>query len=742
MPATDTKPNASASARDSTYLRLWHALATLRSLVCVALVLFATVVAWLLDQRTGIFLRPSYDLANLRFTGAEVVPDDIVLILLDDATRNALDQPAMQRFDRSLHTELLNKLAPLGPKLIYFDIVFDQPSDDPAIDTALVAAIQANRNVVLSAGTLELVQRETVDSGATRRMELFPPIPELRRAAAGWGLASLRHDEDFGIRQLYTGTSPDSNDIPTATWKAAQLLAPDKLADAGPRIAHRWLNYVCNPAHLAQVSLVTVIDPQSVFSQTSNIFKDKIIFIGSKSALDYSGAERDTFRTPFYYSGEPYADGVAIHAITLHNLLHHEWWRRLEPKWELLLLLGVGAVLGLAFSSLSPRNGLLALFVAVPGTLFTVHTLCQHQHEFMSWLIIILVQIPVAVGAGVGSQYYQERRRRQRLKRSFATYLSPVMVHRMVESGEEPSLGGEQVEITAFFSDVVGFSGFSEVLDSAQLVTLMNEYLGAMTTLLLEEQGTLDKYIGDAIVGFFNAPIRVPDHALRACTSALRMQQRLSLLRAEWAASAKWPPLVVDMHMRIGLNTGLATVGNMGSDQRFNYTMMGDTVNLAARCESAAKQYGVYTMVTEETLRAALGASGPVPDTAGQPLAYTRLHAAPFAFRYLDRIVVKGRSQPCTVYELLDFSTAITPAQREHLALYETGVSAFLNRRFSEAADAFSHYLATREKPPASTTKAMAKPTDAAALLLDRSRTYTAEPPAPEWVGVQYLKDK
>ncbi len=159
-----------------------------------------------------------------------------------------------------------------------------------------------------------------------------------------------------------------------------------------------------------------------------------------------------------------------------------------------------------------------------------------------------------------------------------------------------------------------------------------------MTRILEEEQGTLDKYIGDAIVGIFGAPVHLPDHAYRACRAAVRIQERQVELREEWQAEpVEWPEVVYHMRTRIGLNTGDAVVGNMGSSKRFNYTMMGDTVNLAARNESGAKAYGVFIMLTEETKTAAEARSDD------------------FVFRFLDRVVVKGRREPVAVYELLGF---------------------------------------------------------------------------------------
>lgn len=207
-------------------------------------------------------------------------------------------------------------------------------------------------------------------------------------------------------------------------------------------------------------------------------------------------------------------------------------------------------------------------------------------------------------------------------------------------SAADVEIGGDSLtvyrdgEVFRRIPPVEGFSALAEELSAGQLVSLMNEYPGAMTEVFQAKAGTLDKYFGDAIVTMFGMPVPVEDYASRACLAAIEMQERHAALREKWAASGEWPENVVGMRTRIGPNTGVAVIGNMGSDMRFNYTMMGDSVNLAAHCESGAKSYGVYTMVTGNTLMRALEEGA-------------QLH-----YRKLDRVIVKGRSQPVDLFEL------------------------------------------------------------------------------------------
>ncbi|SVD08227.1 uncharacterized protein METZ01_LOCUS361081, partial [marine metagenome] len=180
------------------------------------------------------------------------------------------------------------------------------------------------------------------------------------------------------------------------------------------------------------------------------------------------------------------------------------------------------------------------------------------------------------------------------LKASFGSYISPELIDQMYESKSAPSLGGEEGYNTAFFSDIASFSTFSEKLTASELVELLNEYLNEMTNILLGNKGTLDKYIGDAIIAFYGAPVQTEDHEYLACLTCCQMNDKLEELRQKWKSEGdKWPEVVHNMRHRIGVNCGSLVTGNMGSDMRMNYTMMGDTVNLTARLESGAKQYGI-----------------------------------------------------------------------------------------------------------------------------------------------------
>ena len=358
-------------------------------------------------------------------------------------------------------------------------------------------------------------------------------------------------------------------------------------------------------------------------------FRDKVIFVGAVDPL-----LKDLAPTPFNREPVP---KVALHANLYRTVAEDAFLRQpgLLVEWGAVLFLTL--IVGLLILQGSIGRlcsiGILAAYVVIGFLSFDhaamVLPLGAPAGSALSAAFIVLA---IQVGA--------VQMQRRRIKSLFSAYVSPSLVDQMVDSEHDPELGGTEAEVTALFSDVEGFSAISEELSPGRLVNLMNEYLGTMTEAFQLQQGTLDKYIGDAIVTMFGMPYPVADHAARACLSAIEMQKRNVALREKWAASGEWPEQILHLRTRIGLNSGVAVIGNMGSQLRFNYTMMGDSVNLAARCESGAKLYGIYTMVTESTYEAAL---------RERPELF---------FRRIDRIRVKGRRQPVGIYELWDETVA------------------------------------------------------------------------------------
>ena len=450
-------------------------------------------------------------------------------------------------------------------------------------------------------------------------------------------------------------------------------------------------------------------------------------FAKFNNAIVFIGPEEKTFQdlapTPFDSVDVP---KVSVHGNLVKTLTSGLYLKRL-PEW-VDHLVTLGFCLAMAF--ISVYSGPKASLVQVGGLFLQVGYVFMAFFMFSETHVLWPVVAPTCAGlsttfVGLGVMLVLEQKAKGRLKGMFGSYVSQDLVDQMVESGEEPSLGGQETKITAFFSDVQAFSSFSELLTPTGLVDLMNEYLTAMTNILQEERGTLDKYIGDAIVGMYGAPIPMDDHAYQSVKTALLMQSRQLELRDKWANEAeKWGAcheLVSKMQTRIGCNTGTATVGNMGALDRFNYTMMGDMVNLAARCESGAKAYGAYIMITQETRDAAM----PTKDD--------------IAYRYLDKIVVKGRSQPVSMYEPTGFKNELTQETQDCLDCFQQGIDKYLLQDWKGALKMFEKAKGFEPNKPGVTAGVKDNPS---MILIDRCQVMKDNPPGDDWDGVYVMTSK
>jgi class 3 adenylate cyclase/CHASE2 domain-containing sensor protein len=446
-------------------------------------------------------------------------------------------------------------------------------------------------------------------------------------------------------------------------------------------------------------------------------FNDSIVLIGPEEATF-----QDLSPTPMDKEPVP---KVSVHGNVIKTLSSEIFITRMFDTKEassllIFMLCLVSAALSSHSSSWTSWVGILLLagFVLLGVFLFSSHH------------IVIPLATPALAGLntyvfGLAAMVVIEQKAKGKLKGMFGSYVSSDLVEQMVESGEEPKLGGEETAITAFFSDVQAFSSFSELLTPTGLVDLMNEYLTEMTNILQEERGTLDKYIGDAIVAMYGAPIPMEDHAYQAVRTAILMQQKQIQLREKWVPEVeKWGKchgLVTQMQTRIGCNTGTATVGNMGALDRFNYTMMGDMVNLAARCESGAKAYGAYIMVTEETKIASSAKKDDI------------------AFRYLDKIVVKGRSQPVAMFEPTGFMNELTQETQDCLDCFQQGIDKYLLQDWGGALDLFAQAKEMEPNKPGVTPGVKDNPS---MILIDRCKVMQENPPGDDWDGVYIMTTK
>jgi adenylate cyclase len=401
-----------------------------------------------------------------------------------------------------------------------------------------------------------------------------------------------------------------------------------------------------------------------------------------------------------------------------------------------------GAPRALSFLALLLLGPLVAFLVAaverhLVGSLVAIAlvagwpVLCFAAFALRGWHLEMLAPAAAGLLALVVSLRYQVGSvdaRARFIRRTFERYVSQAVVEEMLRHPERVRLGGERRELTVLFSDIRGFTSISERLAPEEVAALINGFFTPMTRVVLEQGGTLDKYMGDALMAFFGAPVAQEDHAVRACRAALAMGGELRRLNAEWRRDGRLPE-DVSVGLGIGLNSGPMSVGNMGSEQVFDYTVLGDNVNLGSRVEGLNKLYGTEILVTGGTVEAVRRAE-----------AHPGVGSVPgFLFRELDRVRVKGKTEPVDLYELLAERPA-PAAFEERARRFEEALALYRARRFAEAAAAFEALDVWTRRVTPSARPANGDPPSR--LLAERCRRLAADPPPPGWEPVETLTSK
>ena len=497
------------------------------------------------------------------------------------------------------------------------------------------------------------------------------------------------------------------------------------------------------------------------FGQAPDYFlsREKMVAV----LMDAWSAQFDNYYNKFIFTGgnatglgdvqnTPYARmfgvNVIINAFNTVATLHPLRMSWDIPLFDVALLAGLCLVCSLLYGMAGIRISGLLFALSLLGTFIGSLGVFVGNNLFVSTTPLVLANAVVFISLMIFKLLTEEKDKKF-IKETFGAYLAPELIHEMHQSKAMPRLGGEAKVITAFFTDIQSFSTFSEKLTAHQLVELLNEYLTAMTDILIHEKGTLDKYEGDAIIAFFGAPMDLPDQEVRACRVAVNMQQKLDELRRKWEGEKvaagelnpnlrnvptdqwipgdRWPLVVHQMRMRIGINTGEIVVGNMGSTMRMNYTMMGDSVNLAARLEAAAKQYGVYNLLSEYTLDVEF------IDEEGEHQKVMDLVET----RFLDHITVVGKSEPVKVYELIAMKGELADKEQQLIALFEEGMALYRDTRWDNAIEKFSQSY-TLERFPF-------EKTNPSEVFIQRCREFKQHPPVAvgeKWDGVFRLTKK
>jgi adenylate cyclase len=666
--------------------------------------------------------------ARLALRGTQTASDEVIVVSVDDAS---LAEIGRWPWTRPQVGELLARINAGGPKVIGVDLVQSEPTAGAAggaDDSRLVEAVRDAHRIVLGyyfdfrrvaqegpetpydgESAYALVQRSpgAYEDAVKQGRKVVRNLPALTAVAGGLGYFNFVPETDGLFRRAMLAIRFHDRVVLPLSLAMLQFAWPDRPTAIrfGPLgVESVRIGDIELPVRRDGLMMINYRGPGHTFRYISaadvltgrtppDVFRDKYVVLGI-SAI----AVADIRATPVDAS----LPGVEIHATLLDNILRREFIS--QPSWngpDLLVILLLALLLGAA---LPFTRGFASAALAAA---MIVGYLALSQYVFQRHGIVLAAVSPALAGAltytAVSLHHFLTvDRENRRTRRTLEMYLSPALARYLSERPEMLRLGGEKSERSVLFSDLQGFTKMSEGLAPEQLVLLLNEYLGDMTDCVFGEDGMLDKYVGDGVMAVWGAPVAQPDHALRACRSALSMVEKLAVINARNAARG-WPTLRV----RIGLNSGPMVFGNMGSAGHLSLTVMGDNVNLGARLEGINKYYGSTIIASEATIVA-----------TGESLV----------IRELDRVRVRGRAGAVRIYEVL----GLRGSEERWAPVIESfahGLAAFRARDWEAAHAAFTATL--RVKPQDGPSE----------FYLRKCEKYAQQPPPPEWEAVTSFEE-
>ncbi|MDI6807682.1 MAG: CHASE2 domain-containing protein [Candidatus Eisenbacteria bacterium] len=683
-------------------------------LICVASTFLALFLSHIdfFDNLELFFLNKRFEIR-----GAEDAGNEIIIIAVDDTSIE--DLPYSYPWPRSLYGRAVTNLKAAGAKLVVFDVEFTEASSE-AEDLLFAKALREAGNVILAGRSIDI-------RGKVKGVGLLPPIEPLRQSAKSWGLVDSYTDSDGFLRRYAFSRTITGKIYHSLGVEALRQLygIPDSLTantHSKLRIGRTTIpaygdnffliNYAGPPHSFKYQSLSSVLD-DSTFTLTGDgdmdsfevlkeagVFRDKIVLIGV-SLLE----AHDLVLTPFYKGrggSKSYMPGVEMHANALRTVLDGKFIRApgggkglaYVPLYLAISLLTIF----LTRRTKKPTLGLLVLVVLSMGVGVSAIVLFSKK---LIWVNVMAPEITIFAAncSTIIEMFVEEQKDKRFIKSAFQHYLPKTVMTELFKNPELLALGGEEREISILFTDIAGFTTISESLGPSELSARLNEYLSRMTDVIFEFDGTLDKYQGDAIMAEFGAPIPTDKHPLNACRCALKMKSALREMCREWENAGKIP-----FRNRTGINSGRAVVGNMGSSVLFDYTAIGDSVNLASRLEGANKEYGTDLLISEMT--------------------YLRVKDE-VDVRELDEVRVKGKKLPIKIYELLGMKgEPLEDGFRAALELYEKGLALYHLRKWSEAVSFFEQVLKIRPADGPSKT------------YLARCLSFAKNPPPDNWDGI------
>ncbi|MBS4095776.1 MAG: adenylate/guanylate cyclase domain-containing protein [Sulfuricella sp.] len=608
----------------------------------------------------------------------------ITLIGIDEPSFAEIKQ--QWPWPRSLHGKLVDNLREAGVAVVGFDVLFSEATT-LAEDGAFAKAIKRHGSVVLAA---DMFYEET---SAVRQWKRVEPLKTFNDAGAVTGFISVQIDPDGVQRQV-----PDYRD---AFWREILSLFDRKnpgvvaQLDASPDMRIRYLG---GPHTFNYIPYYQMLEPDKYLPpHWKDFLKDNIVLVGRnlKATTEVRSAQSDMFQTPFFSLANELTPGVEIHATMIANMVAGEPLREAAVRWTLLLWLVTSALSVYLMRRWSPvKSGAigLGLIAAIAGGGYALLT------QALLWIpaagaMLTVFLVYLAQG---GVAYFLEQRQRRQIKMAFSMYVAPAVVEEMIAHPERLKLGGERRELTLLFTDLAGFTSISEALDAEAVAAILNRHLTEMTEIVLRYHGTVDKFIGDAVMAFWGAPILDAEQSVHAVKAAMEMQEKIAAMRAEVLANGG-----PELQMRIGVHRGDCIVGNMGGDNRFDYTAIGDSVNLASRLEGVNKVYHTGILISETAAQAVAGQIG---------------------LRQVDSVRVKGKHQGVGIY---------TPCLDERLVNLTTlGLDAYRAGQWELAEERWQAVLAEYPDDPVALT------------FLGRLQHYRENGWPDNWDGVTTLESK
>ena len=654
-------------------------------------------------------------------------------VIIATVDEKSLSEIGRWPWSRSMTAKLVDSLKEYGAKAVGFDIVFAEPeqSTGPSADAILAKSVKSAKNVSLGyffhtsmkdveflseeyinasgsliGGSMYSMVREKGHEGDYNLITAYAPVPSIKAIA------------ESGENCGYFNAFPDPDGV--IRWSPLVIKFQDNFYYSLPiALLMQYLDYPMIVLNLAEFGvdgvmlgdlriptdeigrlLINYLGPAKTFPHYSisdiiagrlspELIKGKIVIVGATATGIY-----DLRVTPF----SPVYPGVELHATVVENILQGNFLE--QSAWTTFIdicgIIVFGMIIGIAIPRLKALQGILLVMVLLGGFVAGNTLIFAKYNTWLNMVYPVLTMMTIYLVITV-YRYFTEEREKKKIRGAFQYYLTASVINELLKDPTKLKLGGDKKDLTVMFSDIRGFTTISEKLTPEELVHLLNEYLTAMTDIVFKYEGLLDKYIGDAIMAVFGAPVDQPDHALRSCRTALEMMATLKGLQQKWAAEGR--PFV---DIGVGINSGDMVVGNMGSNMRFDYTVMGDNVNLSSRLEGINKEYGTHIVISEFT--------------------YEVVKEEVFC-RELDAVRVKGKKLPVKIYELI-CERKDAAEHEEYIGRFHAGLAHYKAARWDEGIAAFKSVLEIRpDDPPAK-------------LYIQRCQDLKENPPEGEGDGV------